>query len=283
VRNSLDHGLEKPEARAAAGKDPAGRVTLRAANEGNRIVIEVRDDGRGIDAEAVRAKAVERGLIHPSKNLTEAEVFGLIFEPGFSTAREVTGISGRGVGLDVVKKQVEKLNGSVSVSSEAGRGTTFTIRLPLTLAIIQGLLVKVGAQTYAIPIASVFESIRLKPSEIKLIDTYEVFNLRDDVLSLLRLNRLFRVKAQEDAEHSFVVIVGTREKKVGLLVDSLIGEEDLVIKPLRDHYTQSPGIAGAAILGDGTVSLILDVGRLLEFSAQRERDERRLRSAAPAP
>jgi two-component system chemotaxis sensor kinase CheA len=258
-------------------------VTLSAANEGNMIVIEVTDDGKGIDVEAVRAKAVERGLIHPSKNLTDTEAFGLIFEAGFSTAHEVTNISGRGVGLDVVKKQVEKLNGSVGVRSELGKGSTFTIRLPLTLAIIQGLLVKVGAETYAIPIASVIESIRLKPAEIKLIDTYEVFNLRDDVLSLLRLNRLFHIAADENRSHSFVVIVGTQDKKVGLLVDSLIGEEDLVIKPLKDHYTNSPGIAGATILGDGTVSLILDVGRLLEFSVQREKDERRLRTAAPAP
>jgi two-component system, chemotaxis family, sensor kinase CheA len=281
VRNSLDHGLETAEARQAAGKPAAGAITLRAANEGNMIVIEVSDDGKGIDVEAVRRKAVERGLIHPSKTLSDAEAFGLIFEAGFSTAKEVTSISGRGVGLDVVKKQVEKLNGSVGVRSELGTGTTFTIRLPLTLAIIQGLLVRVGPEIYAIPIASVIESLRLKPSDIKLIDTYEVFDLREDVLSLLRLNRLFHITADENRSHHFVVVVGTQDRKVGLLVDSLIGEEDLVIKPLKDHYTTSPGIAGATILGDGTVSLILDVGRLLEFSVQRERDERRQRMAAP--
>jgi two-component system chemotaxis sensor kinase CheA len=282
VRNSLDHGLESAEDRVDAGKTAAGRITLRARNEGNMIVIEVSDDGKGIDVEAVRKKAVERGLIHPSKKLTNTEAFSLIFEPGFTTARKVTSISGRGVGLDVVKRQVDKLNGSVEVHSDLGKQTTFTIRLPLTLAIIQGLLVRVGPETYAIPITSVIESVRLKTSEVKLIDTYEVFNLRDDVLSLLRLNRLFRIPVDENRSTYFIVIVGTQDKKVGLLVDSLIGEEDLVIKPLKGHYTASPGIAGATILGDGTVSLILDVGRLLEFSVQREQDERKQRTVVPA-
>ncbi len=279
VRNSLDHGLESAEDRVAAGKGAAGRITLRARNEGNMIVIEAGDDGRGIDVEAVRKKAVERGLIHPSKNLTAAEAHNLIFEPGFSTAMKVTSISGRGVGLDVVKRQVDKLSGTVNVISETGKGTTFIIRLPLTLAIIQGLLVRVGPEVYAIPISSVIESVRLKPSEIKLIDAYEVFDLRDDVLSLLRLNRLFRIDVDENKPMYFVVIVGSQDKKVGLLVDSLIGEEDLVIKPLKGHYTASPGIAGATILGDGTVSLILDVGRLLEATVQRSQDERRQQSA----
>jgi two-component system chemotaxis sensor kinase CheA len=278
VRNSLDHGLESAEDRIDAGKSAIGHITLRARNEGNMIVIEAGDDGRGIDIEGVRRKAVERGLIHPSKNLTSTEAFSMIFEPGFSTATKVTNISGRGVGLDVVKRQVDKLAGSVNVQSEAGKGTTFVIRLPLTLAIIQGLLVRVGPEVYAIPISSVIESVRLKPSEINLIDAYEVFKLRDDVLSLLRLNRLFKIPVDENRPMHFIVIVGTQDKKVGLLVDSLIGEEDLVIKPLKGHYTASPGIAGATILGDGTVSLILDVGRLLEASVQRNQDERRLRA-----
>jgi two-component system chemotaxis sensor kinase CheA len=281
VRNSLDHGLEPSHERVEAGKTAEGHVILRARNEGNMIVIEVGDDGKGIDVEAIRKKAVERGLIHPSKNLTNTEAYHLIFEPGFSTAREVTSISGRGVGLDVVKRQVDKLNGSVDIHSELGKGTTFTIRLPITLAIIQGLLVRVGKEVYAIPITSVIESVRLKPSEISVLDAYEVFKLRDDVLSLLRLNRLFRIPVEENKSMHFVVLVGTQDKKVGLLVDSLIGEEDLVIKPLKGHYTASPGIAGATILGDGTVSLILDVGRLLEFSMQREQDERKQRTAVP--
>ena len=282
VRNSLDHGLESAEDRIDAGKSSIGHITLRARNEGNMIVIEAGDDGRGIDVEAVRKKAVERELIHPSKNLTSAEAYSLIFEPGFTTATKVTNISGRGVGLDVVKRQVDKLAGTVNVQSELGKGTTFIIRLPLTLAIIQGLLVRVGPEVYAIPISSVIESVRLKPSEIKIIDAYEVFNLREDVLSLLRLNRLFKIPVDENRPMHFVVIVGTQDKKVGLLVDSLIGEEDLVIKPLKGHYTASPGIAGATILGDGTVSLILDVGRLLEASVQRNQDERRQRAALSA-
>ncbi|HON13472.1 MAG TPA: chemotaxis protein CheW, partial [Treponema sp.] len=253
---------------------------LKASNEGNMIIIEIADDGKGIDVEAVRAKAIERGLIHPNKELTDVEAFNLIFEPGFSTAKEITNISGRGVGLDVVRRQVEKLNGTVTVSSERGRGTRFTIKLPLTLAIIQGLLVRVGSEIYSIPITSVIESHRIKPSEIKMIDNYEVFNIRNDVISLLRLNRLFGIKTNEQREYNFVVIVGTAEKKMGLMVDSLIGEEDVVIKPLRDQFTNSPGIAGASILGDGSVSLIIDVSQLLELGLRKELEERRRREAS---
>lgn len=279
VRNSIDHGVEQPEERAKAGKPEEGQVRLKASNEGNMIVIEIADDGKGIDVEAVRARAVERGIIHPNKSLTDIEAFNLIFEPGFSTAKSVTNVSGRGVGLDVVRKQIEKLNGSVSVWSERGKGTRFTIKLPLTLAIIQGLLVKVGREIYAIPITSVIESHRIKPSEIKMIDNYEVFNVRDDVISLLRLNRLFKVRTAEQQDFQFIVIVGSNEKKMGLMVDSLIGEEDVVIKPLKDQYTNSPGIAGATILGDGTVSLIIDVSQILELGLKRELEERRRREA----
>ncbi len=274
VRNALDHGIESAEQRRAAGKPEEGTVMLRASNEGNMIIIEVADDGKGIDVEAVRARAIERGIIHPSKVLTELESFNLIFEPGFSTAEKVTNISGRGVGLDVVKRQIEKLNGSVTVSSQHGKGSRFTIKLPLTLAIIQGLLVRVGRETYSIPITSVIESHRIKPSEIRMIDNYEVFNVRSDVVSLLRLNRLFRIQTDESGDYCFVVIVGTNDKRVGLMVDSLIGEEDVVIKPLRDQFTNSPGIAGASILGDGSVCLIIDVSQLLELGQKKELEER---------
>ncbi|MFQ3547517.1 MAG: chemotaxis protein CheW, partial [Termitinemataceae bacterium] len=280
VRNCIDHGIEAPEVRLAAGKNETGTVLLKASNEGNMIIIEIADDGKGIDVEAVRAKAIERGLIHPNKELTDVEAFNLIFEPGFSTAKEITNISGRGVGLDVVRRQVEKLNGSVTVTSERGKGTRFIIKLPLTLAIIQGLLVRVGREIYSIPITSVIESHRIRPSEIKMIDNYEVFNIRNDVISLLRLNRLFGIKTDEQREFNFVVIVGTAEKKVGLMVDSLIGEEDVVIKPLRDQFTNSPGIAGASILGDGSVSLIIDVSQLLELGLRKELEERRRREAS---
>ena len=275
VRNALDHGVETPEERVAAGKNEVGTVLLKASNEGNMIVIEIADDGKGIDIEAVRAKAVERGIIHPDKALTEVEAFNLIFDAGFSTAKKITNISGRGVGLDVVKRQIEKLNGSVTVSSRQGKGTRFTIKLPLTLAIIQGLLVRVGKETYSIPITSVIESHRIKPSDVRMIDNYEVFNIRSDVIALLRLNRLFRIPTNEQRDYHFVVIVGTADKRVGLMVDSLIGEEDVVIKPLRDQFTQSPGIAGASILGDGSVCLIIDVSQLLELGLKRELEERR--------
>ena len=277
VRNSVDHGIESPEERKNAGKQEHGTVLLKARNEGNMIVIEISDDGKGINVESVKQKAIDKGIIHPSKNLSDIEAFNLIFEPGFSTAKEITNISGRGVGLDVVRKQIEKLNGNVSVYSEKGSGTVFTIKLPLTLAIIQGLLVKVGSEIYAIPITSVIDSHRIKPEEINMIDNYEVFNVRQDVVSLVRLNRLFRIPTEETGEYHFVVIVGSGEKKMGLMVDSLIGEEDVVIKPLKD---KSPGIAGATILGDGTVSLIIDVSQLLELGLRREIEEREQREAA---
>jgi two-component system chemotaxis sensor kinase CheA len=277
VRNSVDHGIESAEERKAAGKPEEGQVLLRASNEGNMIIIEIGDDGKGIDVETVKTKAVERGLINPNKVLSDVEAYNLIFEPGFSTAKQITSISGRGVGLDVVRRSIEKLNGTVTVTSERGKGTKFIIKLPLTLAIIQGLLVRVGEEIYSIPITSVIESLRIKPDEIKFIDNYEVFNIRNDVISLLRLNRLFGIKTEEKTDYYFIVIVGTAEKKMGFMVDSLIGEEDVVIKPLRDQFTNSPGIAGASILGDGSVSLIIDVSQLLELGQRKEMEQRRIR------
>ncbi|MBN2510813.1 MAG: chemotaxis protein CheA [Spirochaetales bacterium] len=279
VRNSVDHGIEMPEEREALMKEPEGTVLLTARNEGNMIIIEVADDGKGIDVETVREKAIKRGIIHPNKALSDIEAFNLIFEAGFSTAKSITNISGRGVGLDVVKKQIEKLNGSVSVWSEKGIGTKLTIKLPLTLAIIQGLLVKVGEEVYTIPITSVIDSHRIRPDEIKLIDNYEVFDVRDDVVSLIRLNHLFKIQTDGEKDYHFVVIVGSGDKKMGLMVDSMIGEEDVVIKPLKDQYTNSPGIAGATILGDGTVSLIIDVSQLLELGFRTEKEDRKKREA----
>ena len=280
VRNSIDHGIESVEARLAAGKPEEGKVLLKATNEGNMIVIEISDDGKGIDVEAVKAKAVDRGLISPNKILTDVEAFNLIFDPGFSTAKQITSISGRGVGLDVVRRQIDKLNGTVTVNSEIGKGTKFIIKLPLTLAIIQGLLVRVGTEIYSIPITSVIESLRIKPEDINMIDNYEVFNIRSDVISLLRLNRLFGIKTEEHKDYHFIVIVGTAERKMGFMVDSLIGEEDVVIKPLRDQFTNSPGIAGASILGDGSVSLIIDVSQLLELGLKKEMEQRQIREAS---
>jgi two-component system chemotaxis sensor kinase CheA len=279
VRNSVDHGIESAEERKAAGKSEEGTVLLKASNEGNMIVIEIGDDGKGIDVESVKAKAVEQGIINHNKVLSDIESYQLIFEPGFSTAKQITSISGRGVGLDVVRRSIEKLNGTVTVNSERGKGTKFTVKLPLTLAIIQGLLVRVGEEIYSIPITSVIESLRIKPEEINLIDNYEVINVRNDVISLLRLNRLFGIKTEERSDYNFIVIVGTAEKKMGFMVDSLIGEEDVVIKPLRDQFTNSPGIAGASILGDGSVSLIIDVSQLLELGQRKEMEQRRIRDS----
>ncbi|PIE98576.1 MAG: chemotaxis protein CheA [Treponema sp.] len=283
VRNSLDHGIESPQDRKKLGKPEQGSLLLRATNEGNMIVIEIADDGHGIDVEAVKRKAIQRGVIHPNKNLSDVEAYQLIFAPGFSTNTEITNVSGRGVGLDVVKTYIEKLNGSVTVESELNHGTRFVIKLPLTLAIIQALLIRVGDEVYSVPIASVIESLRVTNDEINRIDNYEVFNCREEVISLLRLNRLFGIrKAQEAHEdgHNYIVIVGTEEKKVGLMVDSLIGEESIVIKPLTDHFTNSPGIAGASILGDGSVSLIIDVAQLLGLGMKQELMARERRDAS---
>jgi len=277
VRNSLDHGIEHPENRAEAGKEEEGTLLLKASNEGNLIVIDIVDDGAGIDVAKVRQKAIDRGLIHPNKIISDQDAAQLIFEAGFSTADKITSVSGRGVGLDVVKTQIEKLNGTVVVTSERGIGTKFSIRLPLTLAIIQGLLVRVGQEVYSIPIASVIESHRIKKSEINTIDNYEVLNVRNEVISILRLDRLFTIKQVNEQEYCFIVIVGSADKKIGIMVDSLIGEEDVVIKPLRDQFTNSPGIAGASILGDGSVSLIIDVSQLLELGVRQELDAREQR------
>ncbi len=272
VRNSVDHGIEAPNVRVAAGKPETGTVKLKAANEGNMINIDISDDGAGIDVDKVKAKAIQNGLIHPDKILTDQEAYQLIFQPGFSTAEKITNVSGRGVGLDVVKTMIDKLNGSVTVSSQKGVGTTFCIRLPLTLAIIQGLLVRVGKEVYSIPIVSVIESRRVHLSEINTIDNYEVLNVRNEVISVLRLSRLFNIPVNESGEYCYIVIVGSQNKKIGIMVDALIGEEDVVIKPLRDQFTNSPGIAGASILGDGSVSLIIDVSQLLDLGVRQEID-----------
>ena len=202
--------------------------------------------------------------------ISDQDAYQLIMQPGFSTADKISNISGRGVGLDVVKTMINNLKGNISVSSVKGHGTTFTIKLPLTLAIIQGLLVRVGKEVYSIPIANVIESQCVSPDEINHIDNYEILNVRNEVISILRLSRLFNIKESQQSDECYIVIVGSQEKKIGVMVDALIGEEDVVIKPLRDQFTNSPGIAGASILGDGSVSLIIDVGQLLELGIQQE-------------
>ncbi len=277
VRNSVDHGIEPPEERQALGKDETGTLTLKASNEGNMIIIDIIDDGQGIEVEKVKAKAVSKGLISPNKVLSNQEAYNLIFMAGFSTSDKISNVSGRGVGLDVVKDSVAKLKGSITVTSERHKGSKFSIRLPLTLAIIQGLLVRVGKETYSIPIANVIESQRVKKSSINTIDSYEVLNVRNEVISVLRLSRLFNIKDTAESDYCFIVIVGSQEKKIGVMVDMLVGEEDVVIKPLRDQFTKSPGIAGASVLGDGSVSLIIDVSQLLELGVQQEINAQQLR------
>lgn len=285
VRNSVDHGIETPEERRKQGKDETGKLILKASNEGNMIVIDIIDDGQGIEVEKVREKAIKKGLISPNKALSNQEAYNLIFLPGFSTSDKISSVSGRGVGLDVVKTMVEKLKGTITITSERGKGSKFSIRLPLTLAIIQGLLVRVGKEVYSIPIANVIESQRVKRDSINTIDNYEVLNVRNEVISILRLSRLFNIHNSDQNEYCFIVIVGSQEKKIGVMVDALVGEEDVVIKPLRDQFTTSPGIAGASILGDGSVSLIIDVSQLLELgvkqeiSAQQTREEEAIRNA----
>lgn len=270
VRNSVDHGIETPDVRKAAGKPETGTVLLKASNEGNMIVIEIKDDGAGIDVDKVRKKAIDKGLIHPDKVVSDQDAYQLIMQPGFSTADKISNISGRGVGLDVVRTMITNLKGNITVNSVKGKGTSFVIKIPLTLAIIQGLLVRVGKEVYSIPIANVIESQCINIKEINHIDNYEILNVRNEVISVLRLSRLFGIKESVQTDECYIVIVGTQEKKIGVMVDSLIGEEDVVIKPLKDQFTSSPGIAGASILGDGSVSLIIDVSQLLELGVKQE-------------
>ncbi len=272
VRNSIDHGIETPEIRKQNGKNETGTVTLRASNEGSMILIEITDDGKGINSEAVYNKAVAKGLISKDAKLSETEIFELIYAPGFSTSSEISSVSGRGVGMDVVKTQIEKLKGNIVISSAKGAGTKISIRLPLTLAIIRGLLVRVGEECYSIPVSSVIDSHRIMPEDVKILDNYEMFNVRDELIFLSRLSRIFNIDDTSKQVHKYVVIVGSAERKMGLVVDQLIGEEDVVIKPLKDDFSNSYGIAGATILGDGKVSLIVDVTQLLDYGVGKVQD-----------
>lgn len=264
IRNSVDHGIEMPEERVRKNKSPIGEIVLSAAQEGNNIIITSSDNGAGIDMESVRAKAEHMYTGESLEGMAEENVLDLIFEPGFSTASEVTQISGRGVGLDVVRKNVSHLGGIVEVSSRRGVGTTFTIKLPLTLAIISALLVRGGNELYALPLSNVIESLRLDPSELQTVNNREVIMLRDRVLPLVRLSDLFGIEETGGKGRLYVVVIGRAEKKVGLVVDSLMGRQEIVIKALGDYVGESDGVAGATILGDGSVVLILDVAGLIE-------------------
>lgn len=271
VRNAVDHGIETPQEREAKGKPKQGKILLKAEHEGNNVAIIIKDDGKGLDYAKIRKKATDNGLIEPNQELSNDELLMLTFQPGFSTAEQVSQVSGRGVGLDVVKKKIDNLRGTISIESEKDKGSTFYIRLPLTTAIIQALMVEVSGYIYSIPIASVVETLRISPDEIEMLEDNEVIRNRDEILSLIRLSTLFKFKSNEDQEFYYVIIVGAGSKKVGFIVDSLIGEEDIVIKPLNRKYAQTPGMAGAALLGDGQITLILDVNGILELALSQKR------------
>ena len=271
IRNSCDHGIEDPATRKAAGKPEKGTIELKAYNEGNHIVIEIIDDGKGIDAEAIRIKAVERGLISENEadTMSNKEIYSIIFRPGFSMAAKVTNISGRGVGMDVVKTNVEKLHGVIDIDSEVGKGTTLKLKIPLTLAIIQSLLVGTQEEIYAIPLANVNETVRVPVDNIYTIEGKNVLRLRDEVLSLVRLSDLFGVKqVLESGDQTYVVVISVAETKLGIIVDNLIGQEEIVIKSLGSYLANIDGIAGGTIRGDGRVTLIVDVGVIMDMAKE---------------
>lgn len=269
IRNSCDHGIEDGATRRAQGKSEMGLIQLKAYNEGNHIVIEITDDGKGLDPDILRAKAVEKGMIteREADAMNDKEAFALIFRPSLSTAKVVTNVSGRGVGMDVVKTNIEKLNGIIDVDSEVGHGTVIKLKIPLTLAIIQALLVGAQEEYYAIPLASVLETVRIPLDEIYTIEGKNVLRLRDEVLSLVRLSDIFGVKqVYEGGEHTYVVVIGLAESKLGVVVDTLVGQEEIVIKSLGDYLQGIEGIAGATIRGDGRVTLIVDVAALMNLA-----------------
>ncbi len=266
VRNAVDHGIEKPEERVAQGKSPQGFVKLNAYHQANHVVIEISDDGRGMDAERVAAKAIERGLTTAEEvaRMSDHQKLELIFESGFSTADEVTSISGRGVGMDVVRSVLARLKGSIQIISTPGKGTTFRLTLPLTLAIIKALLFSVGDQYYAVPLNSVVEITRAGLEEIHRVDNCEVLRMRGEIVTLARLSRLMPETHESSILKFFVVVVGMGDRKFGLVVDKLVGEDELVIKAMDDQLVATDLVSGASILGDGTVVLILNVPVLVE-------------------
>ncbi|WP_104705945.1 hybrid sensor histidine kinase/response regulator, partial [Helicobacter suis] len=269
IRNSCDHGIEKPEDRKMLGKPETGRVELSAYNEGNHIVIKITDDGAGMDPQKLKAKAVEKGIIteRDAAAMTDKEALNIIFKPGFSTAKVVSNVSGRGVGMDVVKTNIEKLNGIIELESQVGVGTVEKLKIPLTLAIIQALLVGVQEEYYAIPLSSVLETVRISQDEIYSVDGKSVLRLRDEVLSLVRLADIFKVDAiLEGSKEVYVVIIGLADQKIGVIVDYLIGQEEVVIKSLGYYLKSTKGIAGATVRGDGKITLIVDVGTMMEMA-----------------
>ena len=273
VRNAADHGIEMPDVRKAAGKNPEGTVRLRAFQQGGNIYIELADDGKGLDKQRILNKAIERGLVAPESNLSEQEIYNLIFLPGFSTASEVTELSGRGVGMDVVRRNVEALQGSVSVRSVPGQGSTVTVRLPLTLAILDGLLVRLDQEIFIIPLLSVIESVSVQAKDIRpIVGVGEVISLRGEVVSLLRLHSVLGIPRSNHDDQGLIVIVEDQGRRVALLVDELVGQQQVVIKNLESNFRKVPGVGGATILGDGRVALILDIFGLSHMASNTELD-----------
>jgi two-component system, chemotaxis family, sensor kinase CheA len=274
IRNSADHGIEMPEARVKSGKPETGIVVLRARHEGDSVVVEIEDDGKGIDPAIIRTKAVEKGLMTPERAdaMPDEEVIELIFAPGFSTAAKVTDISGRGVGMDVVRSNVRKLNGRVGVRSTVGKGSIFTIKLPLTLAIIDALLVKSGGQVFAIPGTAVEETLIVPPETVSHLTSRQAINLRGEVLGVCRLKHLLKSASPdsvaEDADGMSVVVVSAAGRRMGIIVDAFVRRQEVVIKPLAPYLASLPGISGASIMGDGGVVLILDPAELLQLAVQ---------------
>ena len=269
IRNSCDHGIEEPHDRAAKGKEEGGTIALKAYNEGNQIVIQIDDDGKGLDTTMLKQKSIEKGIITEKEadQMGDKEAFGLIFRPGFSTAAQVTNVSGRGVGMDVVKTNIEKLNGIIDIDSEIDVGTSMKLKIPLTLAIIQALLVGVQEETYAIPLASVLETVRISTDEVYTVEGKSVMRLRDEVLSLVHISDIFEVdRIMDGGEHAYVVVLGLGAQKLGLIVDTLVGQEEIVIKSLGEYLKGIEGVAGATIRGDGGVTLIVDVVALMDMA-----------------
>ncbi len=269
VRNSIDHGLETPDERRAAGKPEAGHVRLSARQSGGEVIITVKDDGRGINRERVRAKAESSGLIQPGASLSDQELLQLIFQPGFSTAQQITNLSGRGVGMDVVKKTVEALRGAIEVTSTPGNGSEIALRIPLTLAIIDGLLVRVGAGAYVIPLSAVEECLELSPEGDLRSRGRSFISLRDSLVPFIRLRELFNTRTQPDPFQK-IVVISTGSERVGLVVDQIIGDHQTVIKSLSKLHHDVATFSGATILGDGSVALILDVAHLVAAGQQQE-------------
>jgi two-component system chemotaxis sensor kinase CheA len=269
IRNSCDHGIESREDRKLANKSNRGYIELKAYNEGNQIVIEIKDDGAGMDADFLKMKALDKGIVSEKdiSNMSDKEAYGLIFKPGFSTAAKVTGVSGRGVGMDVVKTNIEKLNGVIDIDSTLGVGSVFKLKIPLTLAIMQALLVAAQEEYFAIPLSSVLETVRINMDEIYTIDGKNVLKLRDEILSLVRLSDMYGVQNVLESDNQvYVVVIGIAESKLGLIVDGLVGQEEVVIKSMGDYLQGIEGIAGATIRGDGGVTLITDVSAMIDLA-----------------